>query len=142
VPIAIALITPRFEEAAMAGELEAFFEGFREPRHVPLLKGTSGTLMLEIKSGVKKETERWYVTIHKGEVQSSPEGSHPDAIVRTDRDTLDALVAGKMTAAPAMLRGLLEVEGKVQLLVAVQALFLPSAGAADQRVAGYARRRK
>ena len=106
-----------------------------------LLEGRSGTVLVELKNGEKAEAKRWYVTIHRGDVSVSRSGSKPDCVLRTDSKTFEAIVTGKLNAMPALLRGLVEMEGRVDLMVALQTLFRPSAGAADQRTAGYAGRR-
>ena len=117
---------------------DRFFAQLGEATHVKLLEGTTGTILAEITEG--KRTERWYVTIHRGDVTVSRTGSSPDCVIRTDGDTFDGILTGKLNAMPALLRGLLDVEGKVALLAALQALFHPSSGAVGEQVAGYARR--
>jgi len=126
------------QEVVMADKVAPFFEGLGEKRHVRFLEGASGTLLVEITDG--KNVERWYVTIKRGDVSVSDKGTAPDCVVRADKATFEAILTGQMNAIPALLRGKLEVDGRVSLLVALQSLFLPSAGAADQPVAGYAGR--
>jgi putative sterol carrier protein len=116
---------------------QRFFEGVAKQGHVRLLEGTSGTVLAEIKDGNK--TEHWYVEIHRGDISVSHKGATPDCTIRTDGATFDDIISGKLSIMPALLRGLVEVEGKVNLLVGIQALYKPSAGAAKE-VAGYARR--
>jgi putative sterol carrier protein len=123
----------------MANARERFFEQVGKQGHVRLLEHASGTILLEIKDG--GSTERTFVTIHRGDVSVSHKGVAPDCTIRTDAATFDAIIAGKMNPMPALLRGLLEVEGKINLVVALQALFQPSAGAVKEPTAGYARRR-
>jgi putative sterol carrier protein len=123
----------------MAGTRERFFEQVGKQGHVALLEHASGTILVDIKDGGPKE--RWYVTIHRGDVSVSHQGTAPDCTIRTDAATFDGIITGKLSAMPAMLRGLLEVEGKINLLVALQALFQPSEGGAKKPAAGYARRR-
>ncbi len=125
----------------MADAKELFFQELGKKRHVQLLEGRSGTVLVELKNGEKTEAKRWYVIIHRGDVSVSRSGSKPDTIFRTDSKTFDAIVAGKMNTIPALLRGLVEIEGRVDLMVALQALYRPSTGSADQRTAGYAGRR-
>ncbi|HUK77855.1 MAG TPA: SCP2 sterol-binding domain-containing protein [Thermoleophilia bacterium] len=123
----------------MASARERFFEEVGKQAHVRLLEHASGTILIELKDG--SQTERRYVTIHRGDVSVSSKGAAPDCTIRTDAATFDAIITGKLSAMPAMLRGLLQVEGKINLLVALQALFQPSEGAAKEPAAGYARRR-
>jgi len=123
----------------MASVRERFFEQVGKQGHVRLLEHASGTILVDLKDG--GPAERWYVTIRRGEVSVSHKGATPDCTIRTDAATFDAIIAGKMSAMPAMLRGLVEVEGNISLLVALQALFEPSEGAVKEPAAGYARRR-
>jgi len=121
----------------MARARDRFFEEVGKRGHERLLEGTSGVVLAEIKDGDK--TEKWYVTIHRGDIGVSHKGVAPDCTIRTDGATFDAIVSGKVNIMPAVLRGLVDVEGKVNLLVGMQALYQPSPGSAEQ-VAGYARR--
>ena len=122
----------------MADVRERFFDQVGKQGHVRLLEHASGTILIELKDG--GPAERWYVTIRRGDVSVSRKGVAPDCTMRTDGATFDAIIAGKMNTMPALLRGLAEVEGKVNLLVALQALYQPSAGHAGEAPAGYARR--
>ncbi len=125
----------------MTDQADLFFEGIGKGRHIELLEGRSGTVLVELKDGEKAEAKRWYITIHRGDVSVSRSGSKPDCVLRIDSKTFEAMVAGKLNAMPALLRGLATVDGKVELMVALQTLFRPSAGASDLRTAGYAGRR-
>jgi putative sterol carrier protein len=123
----------------MAGiSAEQFFDDL-ENEKVRLLQNTSGTVLIEVRGGPR--VERWYLTIRRGEVSVARSGRDPDCVIRASRETFEAVLSGKMSAMPALLRGLLEVDGKVNLLAALQGLFRPSAGAAEPREAGYAGRR-
>ena len=123
----------------MTDQADLFFEGI-DGRHLDLLEGRSGTVLIELKDGKKAEAKRWYVDIHRGDVSVSRSGSKPDCVLTTDGKTFKAIVTGKLNAMPALLRGLVTVEGRVELMVALQTLFLPSEGAGDLPVAGYAER--
>ncbi len=127
----------------MPGEsvVDHFFKDLATTRHVPLLEGTSGTLLVELGDG-EVAPRHWFVRIRHGDVEVSDKTSAPDCVLATDVSTFEAIVAGRINAFAAVLRGLLEVEGEVHLLVALQALFKPSSGAADQPAAGYAGRRR
>ena len=63
-----------------------------------------------------------------------------DCVLSADIATVDAILTGKMNAMAAVLRGALEVEGKVVLLTALQRLFPGSEGHVAAPTAGYARR--
>ena len=127
----------------MAKELEEFTAQLGYRGHVRLLEGTSGTVLVELDDDDGR-TERWYVTVKRGDVslsKSLPKGARaPDCALRTTAATFKAIRTGQLNLLAAILRGLLSIEGKVSLMVALQGLFDPSAGAAGDQVAGYARR--
>jgi hypothetical protein len=127
----------------MPGEtvVQQFFSDFGAMGHVPLLEGTTGTLLVALSDG-EAGLQQWFIRISDGDVEVSDETSAPDCVLATDTSTFEAIVAGRMNAFAAMLRGLLEVDGKIHLLVALQAFFRPSSGATDQPAAGYAGRRR
>ena len=126
----------------MANELEEFTAQLGYRGHVRLLAGTSGTVLVELDDDGR--TERWYVTVKRGDVslsKSLPKGvSAPACTLRTTAATFKAIRTGQLNLLAAVLRGLLDIEGRVALLVALQGLFDPSTGAAGERAAGYARR--
>jgi len=122
----------------MADPAARFFTDLEEQRHLSLLEGSKGTLLVELHDA--KKTERWYVVIKRGDITVAKKGGAADCTLRTDRETFRAIVDGQMNAMAAVLRGRVEIEGKVSLLAALQSLFKPSSGAGEQRTAGYARR--
>ena len=126
----------------MANELEEFTAQLGYRGHVALLESTSGTVLVELDDDGRRE--RWYVTVKRGDVslsKSLPKGaSAPDCTLRTTTATFKAIRTGQLNLLAAILRGLLDIKGKVALMVALQGLFDPSVGAAGDQVAGYARR--
>ena len=122
----------------MADQAATFFKELGQKRHMRLLEGTSGTILLELAEG--KKVDKWYVDIKRGDVTVSRKGGDADCVIKTDKDTFHAIIAGQTNAVAAVLRGVVELQGKVSLLVGLQSLFMPSGGAADQPVAGYAGR--
>lgn len=122
----------------MPDKTAAFFAQLEGKRHNKFLEGTSGIVLLQVRGG--EEAMSWYVVIKRGDVTVSREGEAADCVITTDRATLEAIIGGELNPMPAILRGLLEVDGDVRLLIALQSLFRPSAGAADQSTAGYAGR--
>lgn len=120
--------------------LDSFFSELGHKGHVRLLEGQKGLLLVEVTDGGEGRPRQWFVTIDRGDVGVSDRGTKPDCKLSTDAATFQAVLSGKMNAFAAMLRGLLDVQGEIHLLVALQALFRPSAGAAEQRTAGYAGR--
>lgn len=122
----------------MAEPTQRFFAALAKKKSEPLLRNVSGTLRCDLADG--ERTEHWYVTIKKGDVAVSHKRAPADCVLSTDLATFEAILGGEMNAMAAVLRGLVSVEGRVRLVVAIQALFKPSAGAATEQVAGYARR--
>jgi putative sterol carrier protein len=98
-----------------------FFEELGARGHEPLLEKATGTLRIELANG--KTKARWFVTIRKGDVSVSHANSKADCVARMDQTLFDRIVTGKENATAAMLRGLVGVEGKPQLLVLFQRLF-------------------
>jgi putative sterol carrier protein len=98
-----------------------FFEELGARGHEPLLEKTTGTLRIELSNGETKD--RWFVTIKKGDVAVSHANRKADCVTRMDDTLFAQIVTGKENATAAMLRGLVGVEGKPQLLVLFQRLF-------------------
>jgi putative sterol carrier protein len=121
----------------MAEPTKRFFAALANEQQ-PLLRTTSGTMRCDLEDG--ERTEYWYVTIKKGDVTVSHKRAAADCVVSTDLATFEAILRGEMNAMAAVLRGLVSIQGRVRLVVALQALFTPSAGAPSQQVAGYAGR--
>jgi putative sterol carrier protein len=105
----------------MTDATTAFFEELGARGHEPLLEKATGTLRIELSNG--KVKARWFVTIKKGDVTVSHANSRADCVARMDEALLERIVTGKENAMAAMLRGLVSVEGKPQLLVLFQRLF-------------------
>jgi putative sterol carrier protein len=98
-----------------------FFEELGARGHEPLLEKATGTLRIDLANG--KTNERWYVTIKKGDVAVSHANRKADCVARMDDTLFEQIVTGKENATAAMLRGLVGIEGKPQLLVLFQRLF-------------------
>jgi putative sterol carrier protein len=122
----------------MAEPTRRFFEALAKKKSEPLLRAVSGTVRCDLEDG--ERVEHWYVTIKKGDVTISHKRDPADCVVTANLATFEAILGGEMNAMAAILRGLVSVEGRARLLVALQSLFTPSTGASTQEVAGYARR--
>lgn len=122
----------------MAESTRRFFEALAKKKSEPLLRTVSGTIRCDLEDG--ERTEHWYVTINKGDVTVSHKRADADCVVSATLATFEAILGGEMNAMAGLLRGLVTVEGRARLLVALQSLFTPSTGAATEQVAGYARR--
>ena len=98
-----------------------FFEALAERGREPILAGTSGTLRFELGSGRRREY--WYVAISKGDVTAARTNAEADAVVRCDKALFDGMATGRVNATAAMLRGALQAEGDLGLLMSFQRLF-------------------
>jgi putative sterol carrier protein len=101
--------------------VESFFAQLAERGHEPLLARGSGTVRFDLAEG--KKVEHWLVAIEKGDVTVSHRNAAADTILRVDRSLFEQMVTGKVNATAAVLRGLLETEGNLGLVVLFQRLF-------------------
>jgi putative sterol carrier protein len=98
-----------------------FFEGLAARGHEPLLDATSGTLRIDAVDG--RRVEHWYVAVRNGDVDVSHSNTDADAVLKIDSDLLARMVGGSANAMAAMLRGDLDVDGDLRLLLSFQRLF-------------------
>ena len=105
----------------MADATTRFFEALGERGHEPLLEKAKGTLRFELRRG--KQTDRWLVTIDKGDVSVSRRNAAADATLRATKELFDGLASGEVNTMAAVLRGAVEFEGDPELLVLFQRLF-------------------
>jgi putative sterol carrier protein len=116
-----------------------FFGALAQRGHENFLEKTSGTLRADLVSGGR--TDCWLVSITKGDLAVSHDGAEADCVIRADKEVFDRLASGEANAMATFLRGAIELEGNVELLVLFSRLF---PGPPSQRelptAAGYARR--
>jgi putative sterol carrier protein len=125
----------------MADPTKDFFEWLAMQGHSPLLQSESGTLRFDLHQG--KRTQRWYVTVKKGDVAVSRSGAAADCVIHAEKALFDGIAAGQVNATAATLRDAITTDGKVGMFLFFQRLFPgpPGVQEADRLVAGYARRR-
>ena len=121
--------------ATMKDLLEAIAARSREQR---LPAAISGVVRLDVDDAGR--TDHWYLTLAKGTVTVARRGGEPDAVVRGDAATFVAVLSGEANMMAAILRGALEVEGRMLLLVVLQRFSPGEEQGADVPAAGYARR--
>jgi putative sterol carrier protein len=107
-----------------------FFGALVERGHEPLLEKATGTVRFDLKDG--RKTNRWLVTIVKGDFAVSRQNLRADCIVTADKSLFDGIASGKTNATAALLRGAMGVEGDIQLLVLFQRL-LPGPSRSSRR---------
>ena len=105
----------------MSDATAAFFEALGSRGHEPLLEGAAGTIRFDVADG--RRTDHWLVAIDRGDVSVSRQNADADAVMRTDRSTLDAIVTGRMATMVAFLRGLAQVDGDPELVVVFRRVF-------------------
>jgi hypothetical protein len=105
----------------MADATAEFFEQLGRRGHEPMLENASGTVRFDLKDGQK--TDRWLVSISKGDLAVSRRNLRADAVVSADKALFDGVAGGKTNVLAALLRGAMAVEGDIQLLVLFQRLF-------------------
>jgi len=125
----------------MTDSTAEFFQELGGRGHEPLLEKATGIVRFDLVDG--KRTERWLVTLDRGDVSVSRKNAAADCIVRADRTLFDAMARGDVDGMAAYLRGELTLEGDPELLVLIQRV-LPgpvtrgaphrgSAGGSDRR---------
>ena len=107
-----------------------FFEALGEHSHEPLLRKATGSTRFDLVAG--RKTDRWLVTVDKGDIAVTRQGGHADCVLRAQKAMFDKVAAGKLNAVAAVLRGDIQVEGDWRLLVRMQRLF-PGPRAARRR---------
>ena len=98
-----------------------FFAELGRRGHEPLLEKAKGSARFDIADG--KRTERWLLTIDKGDLAVSRRNIAADCILRVDRSSFERAVAGELNLMAAVLRGEVAVGGDPRLLVLLRRLF-------------------
>jgi putative sterol carrier protein len=98
-----------------------FFDGLARRGYEPLLEKATGRVRFDLTRNGR--TERWHLTIDKGDVTVSRKNEPADCVVRVDRSLFERIATGEVNAFAAVLRGEAAVEGDPRLLVLCQRLF-------------------
>jgi hypothetical protein len=119
--------------------IEEFFERLTRGGPDRLLRRADGSLRIDLTSGTT--TERWFITMHAGDVSVSHRNAKADSVIRTSKDQFEGMITGRVNAMSAALRGVVSLEGDPGLLVLFQrALPGPSSTARGQGAAATGRR--
>jgi hypothetical protein len=118
--------------SADADPVSQFFTGLAETGPLATFDRESTTLRFDITDA--DNVERWYVSVHDGRVAVTRQDRPADAIVRVERAHFAAMVAGRLNAQAALLRGLLTCEGSMAAVVTFQRC-LPGPPGSTGRVA-------
>ena len=129
--------------AGVTGTTDAtaeFFDELGRRGHEPLLQKFTGSARFDLVHGQK--TDRWHLTIEKGDVAVSRRNVAADCVMRADKTVFDRVATGELNAMAAVLRGELAVEGAWRFVVLLQRLFPgPPSSLKRTRAARTARRR-
>jgi putative sterol carrier protein len=98
-----------------------FMEALESRRNEPALRHLSGTIRFDLRHD--GSIEPWLITIADGDVFVSRRKTKADCIAKMDKDLFEALMLGEVNAVAAALRGEMEIQGEVALLLAFQRLF-------------------
>jgi putative sterol carrier protein len=123
----------------MTDAVAGVFDALAARGYEPQLEKVNATIRFDVTDG--GQTQRWLLSVKKGNLEVSRRNAAADAVIRCDRTLAERLFTGKANAMSAVLRGELEVEGSAELLVLVQR-FLPRPRLAGRKgvAAGYAKR--
>ena len=106
-----------------------------------MLEKATGIVRFDLIDG--KRTERWLVTLDKGDVSVARKSADADCVVRAQRTLFDAMARGEVNAMAAYLRGELMLEGDPELLVLIQRVLPgPTTRRARRLIAGRGRDRR
>jgi putative sterol carrier protein len=98
-----------------------FFQKLDRREHEPLLAKVTGRVRFDLVEG--GHTDRWLVTVDKGDTAVSHKGGPADCTIRAERALFERLCHGEENAMAAVLRGALVCSGEVELLFAIQRVF-------------------
>lgn len=98
-----------------------FFQKLDRRGHEPLLAKVTGRARVDVVEG--GHTDRWLVTVNKGDIAVSHEGGPAECAIRAERALFERLCRGEENAMAAVLRGALVCSGEVELLFAIQRIF-------------------
>ena len=123
----------------MSEPIEEFFERLTLGGADALHRPADGSLRIDLTSGTT--IERWFITMHGGDVSVSHRNAKADSVIRTSKDEFEGMITGRVNAMSAALRGVVSLEGDPTLLVLFQrALPGPPSTTTGQRAAATGRR--
>jgi hypothetical protein len=107
--------------ATTADPIASFLASLEEREEGRLLRHASGTLRIDVVAD--PPVEPWLVTLAGGHVAVARSHAEADAVLRGEEAMVVRLVTGEANAMAAVLRGAVEVEGDLGLVVLFQRLF-------------------
>jgi putative sterol carrier protein len=116
-----------------------FFAELGRRGHEPLLENAKGSARFDVADGSR--TERWLLTIDRGDLRVSRKNASADCVIRIDRPSFEQAVNGRLNLMAAALRGEFTMVGDPRLLVRLQRLF-PRPSRRRRRRSGAAREKQ
>jgi putative sterol carrier protein len=98
-----------------------FLESLQAQGQQPALRHVAGTIRFDIRR--EGSSEPWLVSIDDGRVSVSREDAAADCVAAMDEGLFADIASGRVNAFAAALRGEIEMQGQVALLLAFQRLF-------------------
>jgi hypothetical protein len=111
---------PKFAKTVPSAA-SAFFTALAALGTQPFLHGESGTLRFDLSGGPK--LERWYVRVSNGDIAVSHRPEPVDTVLRMDEALFDEMTRGTANMIASQLRGAIDVEGDLHLMMVFQRLF-------------------
>jgi putative sterol carrier protein len=105
----------------MSTSTERFFDRLASEESVAILGSARESIRFDLTGG--RRTEHWRVAIDRGSVEVTRSGEPADTVVTARRTDFDEVAQGSIRALPAVLRGLVTIEGDPAVLVRFQRLF-------------------
>jgi putative sterol carrier protein len=125
--------------AVVEDVISSFFESLNGP-HPAVPKTISGNLRFDLQDG--NRVEHWRVTFAKGVVSTVRSNAASDCVAHTDKETMEAIIQGRVNAMAALLRGAIKIEGQALLLALFRSLLTaPAAETESKRVGKMSGRR-
>ena len=116
-----------------ADPISQFFDDLARPGHLATFESESATIRFDV-PGDDARVERWFITIHDGDVSVTHNRGPADAVITIARPAAIQMVTGRLNAQAAMLRGLLACEGSMAACMMFQRC-LPGPPGSTGRVA-------
>jgi putative sterol carrier protein len=120
--------------ATVVGRANDVFAELGARGNDPALRQARGTVRLEVLDG--NAVQQWLFAIDHGDVRVQQGGGEADAVVRLDAASFEAMMEGRTNPMAAMLRGLMRVEGDLELLMLFQRLLGASSETGRRGLAG------
>jgi hypothetical protein len=102
-----------------ADPISQFFDDLARPGHLATFESESATIRLDVSGGDARD-DRWFITVHNGDVSVSHNRGPADAVVTVGRPAAVQMVTGRLNAQAAMLRGLVTCEGSMAACMTFQ----------------------